>query len=214
MAKDIEMAIAADASTLLNALGAASSSVAFERAQLFCRKQEGGYADVAGDRGGKTMAGVTHAEYDAWRTARGLELRPVSQITEDEIHAIYRGYWRAAMCDVVASAGLGKLALCLLDFAINSGDGTARKYLQEVVGVEQDKIIGPKTLAAIEALGEDETIKRYLARRALYCHRIIAHDPSQQQFHDNWMARIRANARECGVPIGATYEKGHTACVI
>lgn len=214
MAKDVEGSITADASAALTALSDATGSVAFERAQLFVRKQEGGYADVAGDRGGKTMAGVTHAEYDSWRSAHGLELRPVSEVTDDEIHAIYRGYWRGAMCDRVASSGFGKLALCLLDFAINSGDGTARKYLQEVVGVDQDKIIGPKTLAAITALGENEAIGRYLARRALYCHRIIAHDPTQQQFHDNWMARIRANARESGVPIGGTYAKDHTPCIV
>ena len=186
---------------------------AYDRAFAFVLEREGGFANVKADRGGATMQGVTTETYNTYRDAHGLPRRPVREIEEHELRDIYEAYWRAAMCDRIAAAGFEKLALCVMDFGFNSGDGTARKYLQEVVGAVPDKIIGPKTLAAIEALGETETIRRYLDRRALYLHRVIAHNSTQRIFHENWMARLRHCARAAGIPIGATYEKGHLHCV-
>jgi lysozyme family protein len=194
----------------------------FDLAFAFTAREEGGYANDKNDHGGPTAGGVTQATYNAFRVARGLELRAVKAIAPDETRAIYVDYWQSAMCDRIAAAGFARLSVCVMDFAFNAGDGTARKLLQEVLGVAQDKVIGPKTLAAISAAtdpadrarDEDAAIARYLDRRALYCHRVIAHDATQARFHDNWMARVRALARFARIPIGATYEKGHAPCVV
>lgn len=46
------------------------------------------------------MKGVTQRAYDAWRKKQGKSTRPVWQIGEDELRAIYRGeYWDALGCD-------------------------------------------------------------------------------------------------------------------
>jgi lysozyme family protein len=39
----------------------------------------------------------------------------------------------------------------VFDFAVNSGVSRASKYLQSMVGVTQDGVIGPKTIAAAKA---------------------------------------------------------------
>lgn len=112
-------------------------------------KYEGGYSNHPRDPGGATMRGVTQRVYDAWRRKNGLAPRPVRQLAQSELEAIYRrDYWDRCRCDDLPSG----VDLAVFDFAVNSGPARAIKYLQGVVGVTQDGVIGPHTIAAAEAM--------------------------------------------------------------
>jgi lysozyme family protein len=72
----------------------------FERCLAITLKWEGGYSNHPDDPGGPTMRGIIQREYDAWRKKHDMRLRPVRQIDEDEVQAIYRNeYWDAMGCD-------------------------------------------------------------------------------------------------------------------
>ncbi len=72
----------------------------FERCLAITLKWEGGYSNHPDDPGGPTMRGIIQREYDAWRKRHGGRLRPVRQIEEDELQAIYRTeYWDAMGCE-------------------------------------------------------------------------------------------------------------------
>jgi lysozyme family protein len=112
-------------------------------------RYEGGYSNHPSDPGGPTMKGVTQRVYDAWRKKHGLAPRGVRQLAQDELEAIYRrDYWDRCKCDDLP----GGVDLAVFDFAVNSGPVRAIKYLQNVVGVGQDGIVGPRTIAAAEAM--------------------------------------------------------------
>jgi lysozyme family protein len=51
----------------------------FARSLAQTLEYEGGYSDDPGDRGGKTMWGITHARYDEWRRSQGQEFFVVSR---------------------------------------------------------------------------------------------------------------------------------------
>ena len=75
------------------------------------------------------------------------ELMPKVQ-TLDGAKAIYqRDYWTKAGCDKLPPP----LAMLVFDAAVSSGPGRAARWLQEAVGVAQDGLIGPITLAAVAA---------------------------------------------------------------
>ena len=111
-------------------------------------RYEGGKVDDPRDPGGRTAFGVTQNTYNAWRTKHGLSQKDVFQIADSEVAAIYRQeYWDKIRGDDLPDG----LDFAVFDFAVNSGVSRASKYLQSMVGVTQDGVIGPKTVAAAKA---------------------------------------------------------------
>ena len=92
------------------------------------------------------MKGVTQAVYDSYRKMRGRGHQSVKFISDDELRAIYKfQYWDRVQGDLLPTG----VDYAVFDFAVNSGVGRASKYLQAVVGVAQDGIIGARTGAAV-----------------------------------------------------------------
>ena len=121
-------------------------------------RYEGGKVDNPKDPGGRTAFGVTQNTYNAWRSKHGLSHKDVFQIADSEVAAIYRQeYWDKIKGDDLPDG----VDFAVFDFAVNSGVSRAAKYLQSIVGVPQDGMIGPKTiLAAKFYLGNKVTDKR------------------------------------------------------
>lgn len=119
---------------------------AFEIALKIVLKHEGGYVNHPRDPGGHTNLGITLKTLRRYRKDADVEwlksLRPESDIVKE----IYGdGYWDAVKADELPPG----VDLAMFDFAVNSGPARARKYLQQVLGVKVDGIIGPKTLASL-----------------------------------------------------------------
>lgn len=132
----------------------------FEKALALVLEHEGLYSNHPHDPGGSTMKGVTQAVYDAYRKVRGRGPRSVKFISDEELRAIYRfQYWDAVKADLLPTG----LDYAMFDFAVNSGVSRAAKYLQAVLGVAQDGVIGARTLAAITS--PVATINALLDRR-------------------------------------------------
>ncbi len=101
----------------------------FERCLAITLKWEGGYSNHPDDPGGPTMRGIIQREYDAWRRKYGKRLRPVREIQEEELLAIYRTeYWDAMGCEDLPAG----FDLCVFDAAVNSGVGRATQWLETV----------------------------------------------------------------------------------
>lgn len=159
----------------------------FETALRFILAREGGYVDDPDDRGGATNQGITQSTYDAWRDDQGAPVRPVREIDQSEVEAIYRErYWYAARCDRLPP----KLALVHMDAAVNHGVSRAARMLQQVVETTVDGIIGPQTLAAVAQRPEPEVSARYVYVRIEFYARIVARDASQQKFLGGWLTRM------------------------
>ena len=105
---------------------------------------EGGYVDHPKDPGGCTNHGITRATLERWRRAP-TSCDDVRALTEKEAQAIYRAhYWNAVQGDALPDG----IDLVVFDFAVNSGRRRAAQFLQRQLGVEDDGVIGPVTLAA------------------------------------------------------------------
>lgn len=147
---------------------------------------EGGFVNHPKDPGGATNNGVTQAVYDAYRDFRKLPRQSVKLILPSEVTDIYnKNYWRMVKGDDLPIG----LDLAVFDFAVNSGVSRANKYLQRLVGVADDGVIGMQTLSAVD--------KAYSANPekliAQYCNNRLAFVQSLKTFPTfgrGWTRRI------------------------
>lgn len=164
----------------------------FETALKFCFKWEGGYSDHASDRGGKTNYGVTEQVFHEWLDSRGEPLRPVKEITHDEVRAIYWSeYWLSARCDRLKR----QLDLLMFDASVNHGPGGAARLLQRALNalgetLKVDGAIGGQTFAAIARYETKALAAQYFEERRALFHRIVARDASQGVFLKGWLNRV------------------------
>lgn len=98
-------------------------------------EHEGGLTNLKYDRGGLTNKGVTHVEYDRYRRLKGLPLRSVEFVTDEEARDIYHTfYWKTLQCQLLP-AGVDN---AIFDMGVNNGVVGAAKAAQRVA----NKLVG------------------------------------------------------------------------
>lgn len=123
---------------------------------------EGGFVDHPKDPGGATNKGITQKTYDGFRRRKDLSLRSVRHITQEGVMEIYKTqYWDGIHGDLLPSG----LDYAVYDFAVNSGPSRAVRFLQEILGVKADGIMGNITLGAIEKRSTKDLIVELCQRR-------------------------------------------------
>ncbi|MDH1299663.1 glycosyl hydrolase 108 family protein [Achromobacter sp. GD03932] len=144
---------------------------------------EGWYVDHPDDPGGQTNWGVTIAVARANGYAG-----PMRSMPRETAKAIYRAqYWDKVKADSMPFP----VAFQVFDAAVNHGTAQAAKFLQRAVGVADDGIIGPKTLAAVAARGAASILLVFNAEREQF-YTDLKTWPS---FGKGWSRRVVANLR-------------------
>lgn len=144
---------------------------------------EGGKVNNPKDPGGKTNFGITQTTYNAWKRSLGQTEADVYNITSAEVATIYKDeYWNRIEGDKLPSG----LDLAVFDSAVNSGVGTAARWLQATLGTEIDGVIGSKTLAALTTSNTENVINEMLQRRLGALQRLT----TWSTFGKGWEARI------------------------
>lgn len=141
--------------------------------------REGGYAHHPLDRGGETAFGISQAAYP--------EL-VIKTLTRAQAYAIYEQDYihRPGLDKITDPALLAQVA----DFAIHSGSRTALQHLQRLMGMtEIDGIMGPDTLAALQAADPQQLNTELVKARCLYLARLCVATPSQLAFLAGWLTR-------------------------
>ena len=144
---------------------------------------EGGYANHPNDPGGETNWGIT------LRTARGAgytgSMRDLTRVQAQEIYRT--AYWGRAKADQYDSA----IAFQLFDAGVNHGIGQAIRFLQRAVGVADDGVVGPVTLAAVRAMSVTDVLSRFNAERLEFYTKLS----TWPSFGKGWARRVAGNLK-------------------
>lgn len=140
---------------------------------------EGGYVNNPSDPGGETNWGISKRSYP------NVDIR---KLDKAGARAIYLAdFWTPLDGDKLHDG----VAWQLLDFAVNSGIGTAVRAYQRALGVADDGHFGPASLAASKAMSETDQIMLILAERLEFMTRTSV----WATFSKGWSRRIAANLR-------------------
>ena len=163
----------------------------FERCLAEVLKHEGGYVDHPDDKGGATNYGVTQAVWEEW-VKHKVSIDEMKKLTVDDVKPLYLArFWDATKCDDLPSG----VDYCVFDTAINSGRVRAAKFLQSVVGVVPDGVIGSITIASTDLRGARLTIEQYCDKREQFLRGLS----NFNVFGKGWVRRVaevRAKALE------------------
>ena len=169
----------------------------FKAALRIALAHEGGYANVPGDIGQETYQGISRKNWPAWRgwgiIDKAKPLKHNQTLKDKHLKDLvevfyYEHFWKPIQGDKITAQPVANF---LLDFFINSGYH-AVKTTQRLVGAKEDGILGPKTLAAINATEPAHLLSKLKVARLSFLKGIVARNPSQEKFLNGWQNRVNA----------------------
>ena len=151
----------------------------FDSAFVALIGSEGAYSNNPKDPGAETMYGVTKRV----ALANGYT-GEMKNLTLDQAKTIAKlEYWDKYDCDQFSP----NVAFHVFDAAYNGGHPI--QWLQTVVGVTIDGVMGPATVGAVRAGNDDAIIRKFGALRMLYLCDLV----TWPAFGKGWMRRLANN---------------------
>jgi lysozyme family protein len=124
-------------------------------------KHEGGYVNHPSDPGGATKYGITEAVARRHGFTEHMSRLPLAMAKD----IYYKDYWLRIKGDSFAPS----VAYHLLDAAVNHGVGNSIRWLQRVLGVADDGVIGPVTITAARSFAAVDVVLLFNAERLSFC---------------------------------------------
>jgi len=150
------------------------------------RREGNIYTDRADDPGGPTKYGITLADLRVDRP--DATAADVAALTKDEAVEIFAR--RYLVRPGFTAVSYRPLRALLVDFGVHSGPAQAIKELQRLLGVEDDGILGPITVAAANLYPSPRVLLNRLAvARILFLAGIVARKPEMTWALVGWMRR-------------------------
>lgn len=156
-------------------------------------KWEGGYVNDPDDKGGPTNMGVTlntwkHVGYDKDNDG-DIDADDIKLLTKEDFKAVLKSYWNKWQADNINNQSIANI---LVDWYWASGKWGI-VIPQRIMGLTQDGIVGPKTIARVNQLiqkdAESFFYEIYNARE-IFFKNIVKNNPSQKKFLKGWKNRL------------------------
>lgn len=155
-------------------------------------KWEGGFVDDPLDRGGATNKGVT---ISTWRRCGydkdgdgDIDVDDLRLLTKDDVlnRVLKPHYWDRWIADRINNQSVANI---LVDWVWGSGAHGIR-IPQRMLGLDDDGIVGPKTLAAVNSADSSSLFKLIRTERREFLYRIVERDATQKRFINGWLNRL------------------------
>ena len=116
-----------------------------------------------------------------------INVKDIKDLTvEKATELYYKHFWLPMRLEGISN---DLLKLHLFDMGINAGTKTAVMILQDLLQVQIDGVIGPKTLEAIEDY-DSNIVADYALKRKEYYIKIIKKNPDLKIFKKGWFSRV------------------------
>lgn len=163
----------------------------FKLAYPIIKDNEGGYANVEGDGGGETYAGVSRVYFPNWKGWAIVDahkpLKDNERIDSPDLEYLLEVFYETEFWNKMRGSDIAKqsVASYLYDFYVNAR-GNAIKCVQRVIGSRVDGGVGKMTIEAINSYTGD-LLDDLHAERLKYYMRIG--DGKNAKFLNGWLDR-------------------------
>lgn len=142
---------------------------------------ESGYSNDENDAGGETKYGISKRQYPT------LDIK---NLTKEQAIEIYRKDFYERMNLNLIKPELEFVAWKLFDIGVNQGPGTAIRFLQNILDIKEDGILGRDTATTINQYSDPKGLCQMLAiKQMLRYTDIVIKKPSQLVFFKGWIKR-------------------------
>ena len=154
-------------------------------------KWEGGYSNIAEDRGGPTNLGIT---LENWKLY-GYDKDGDGDIDVDDIKILNvkdfkpflkKLYWDRWSADLIANQSVADI---LVDWCYNSG-AWGVKIPQKLLGTTIDGQAGPVTIGILNKQNQQSFFNQVWKARQDFYNNIVKRSPEQKIFLKGWLARL------------------------
>lgn len=157
----------------------------------FVKSWEGGFSNHPADKGGATNMGVTIAVWKKQGYDKDgdgdIDTDDLRLITDADAKAVFkRCYWDRWQGAKIRDQSVANI---LVDWVWGSGVYGV-KIPQMLLGVKTDGVVGPKTLAALNAREPMALFDSLKNARQKYLQRICECTPSNRLFLKGWLRRL------------------------
>ena len=153
------------------------------------KRLEGGYVNHPLDKGGCTNSGITISAY-RYAFGKSKTCEDLKNMKDEEWEYIFKtNYWDRFRADEINNQSVANICV---DYVWASGV-YGIKYIQQILGVTADGIVGKKTLAALNGYkNQKQLFEKIWARRKYHFETIVKRNPSQKVFLRGWLRRLDA----------------------
>lgn len=177
--------------TILGFASIPADAITFDEAFRRLIGHEGGHSNDKRDPGNWTGGQVGVGELKGTKFGLAANTYPtldIKNITLEQAKKIYQTDW----WNKLGGHGLhSAVVFQLWDFAINAGVSRAVKELQQAVGVNADGVIGPKTIAATNAMDLNDVLLTLTAERLKFYTSLSTF----KEYGKGWTNRVADNLK-------------------
>ena len=167
-----------------------TTGIGLTNEQLFEKAKLKGFANDPDDLGGATMCGVTLATFTDYCRRKGYPRPTIVRLKaikyKEWLEILKTMFWDKWKADQINNESI---ALILVDWVWGSG-----KYgitiPQKAIGVTADGIVGPKTIAAVNAKDPKQLFDLIRKERLAYIERICRSRPTNLKYKRGWLNRL------------------------
>ena len=167
-----------------------TTGIGLTNEQLFEKAKLKGFANDPDDLGGATMCGVTLATFTEYCHRKGYQRPTIVRLKaikyKEWLEILKTMFWDKWKADQINNESI---ALILVDWVWGSG-----KYgitiPQRAIGVTADGIVGPKTIAAVNAKDPKQLFDLIRKERLAYIERICRSRPTNLKYKRGWLNRL------------------------
>lgn len=174
--------------------------------EKYIKPIEGGYANVSGDKGGETYAGITRKNYPTWSgwTVVDSKPHPIKNNTkfselDEAVENFYLGLYNQNNFNKITNQNIADI---LFDWFVNSGYLAVKTSAAETYGVDEilntyfgfslpmDSRFDDATIKAINSVDASKLFDLVKSNRETFYKEIVRKDSTQEKFLTGWLNRI------------------------